>query len=426
MGYRGEGYVELEDGWLSIPGALPGERVVVEVPVADSRSRRVFGTLIEIIEPSPRRADPHCDRVSVCRGCQLRHVAMVDELAIKTETVVECVEKYGGVPREEQPPVETIAVPGATRADAFRVRTTLTVRRTASGWETGLRAPGDRIVPMAGCPALADTVERAVVRVDRALAAFDPSPDHPQIRNIRVASPVHGHGYVDVLVERVEESFEPLLAALDRQLPSGFGIALSDGSSRRHYRGPRRFRLPMADLRLEVGFEDWFHATLEPAEELYAAVPAWIELQEGQRVLDAGCGIGTIGLLCARAGADVVGFDINPASVENAELNAMNNELSVEFRTAGWERAFRDLVLEGRQFDTVVINPMRDPLGARPLAYLEKLRAERVLYLGPSAAPAAKDLGSLREMGWTLQRLGAANLHPATYHVMLVALCGRA
>lgn len=424
MGYQGEGWVRLADGWLSIRGALPGERVEVSVEPQPTGSRRIWGRLERVLAAADRRSDPHCDRASYCRGCQLRHVSMTDELGIKTGTVSECLEKYAGVARRDLPEIETLSVAGATRADSFRVRSSLTVRRTDDGWEAGIRA-GPRLVPMTDCPALADSTRRAIGRFESALRASG-LDEESAIELVRVAAPVHGHGYIEVGAPG-DVDLSPLLRELDERLPPGFGLATYDAArdERTRVRGPERFRLPIADLRIEVGFGDWFHATLGPAEVLYDAVEEWLDVAEGERVLDAGCGVGTIGLVCAKNGALVTGFDRNPASVETAELNAMQNDLEVRFACAGWERAFRDFALAGAQFDTVVINPMREPLGHRPLAYLPRLGVERVLYLGPSPASASKDIGILRDLGFDLVRVGAANLHPATYHVMLVAMLTR-
>ena len=64
---------------------------------------------------------------------------------------------------------------------------------------------------------------------------------------------------------------------------------------------------------------------------------------------------------------------------------------------------------------------MREPLGERPLSYLEILGVERVVYLGPSPASTARDIDIMRGLGWEVVSLAGAMLHPATYHVMLVA-----
>ena len=423
-GYQGEGWVRLADGWLSVRGALPGERVRVEVQAPGRRrSRRLWARLVRVISTSDRRRDPQCSKFPGCRGCHLRHVSVLDELGMKSDTIAECIDKYAGLPRDQQPVVETIAVRGAARADPFRIRTNLTISARNDAWNVGLRAD-DELIDMVDCPALADSTRRAVARFERALATIDPKQPAP-IELARIAAPVHGHGYVDLRLPTGEHNLDPLLSALDQELPPGFGLAVANAAGRRYVRGPHRIRLPMADLRLEVGFDDWFHATLGPAEALYDAIEAWLEVERGETVLDAGCGVGTIGLVCAAAGANVVGFDLNASSVETAEMNALHNDLDVEFLSGAWERVFRKLVMAERKFRTVVINPMRDPLGRRALAYVRKLDADRVLYLGPSPAPAAKDVGVLRDLGFRISRLGAVNLHPATYHVMLAAMLTR-
>jgi methylase of polypeptide subunit release factors len=51
----------------------------------------------------------------------------------------------------------------------------------------------------------------------------------------------------------------------------------------------------------------------------------------GSTVLDFGCGSGVLAIACAKAGARVVGSDINPHAVKLAKLNARLNDVRVEF-----------------------------------------------------------------------------------------------
>jgi release factor glutamine methyltransferase len=73
----------------------------------------------------------------------------------------------------------------------------------------------------------------------------------------------------------------------------------------------------------------------------------------GLRVLDMGCGAGANAVLAARAGATVLGVDVNPAAVAASRANADRN--GVADRT---EFAVSDLfdAVEG-DFDLVVIDP---------------------------------------------------------------------
>jgi tRNA/tmRNA/rRNA uracil-C5-methylase (TrmA/RlmC/RlmD family) len=94
---------------------------------------------------------------------------------------------------------------------------------------------------------------------------------------------------------------------------------------------------------------------------------------------------------------------------------------NASFIAGAWESAGRKLLATGERFGIATVNPMREPVGERALAYLAPLGVERVVYLGPSPVSAAKDIGAMLRAGWRLDYLGAANLHPATYHLMLVA-----
>ncbi len=448
-GYTGEGFVRLADGWLSVHGALPGEKVRVRVDVGEDHGRRIFGQLEQVLEASPKRRDPMCARDAVCRGCQLRHATVDEELNYHVRTVREVVEKFGGLPIDEQPTTQIITPQPISRGDAFRIRSTLTYRRTDTGCELGLVTPvQESLIPMFDCPALTTPVRRLVSSVQEAFSGLGELPwdeamasqaqakgeeVQPAIRTVRVASPVIGRGFVDIRLSEVdgedvleraitEGPLAELVARLEEVLPDEVGLAVSLGERRVHMAGPERLLIPIAGLKIEVGYDDWFPATIAPADALYEELLELLALQKGEAFLDVGSGIGTISLLASREARRVVGVDINRSSVSTAELNAVANAATnVEFVVGGWENALRKLTLDGQSFDAASINPMREPLGRRALTYLKALGVRRLVYLGPSPASAAKDIAELRQMGWRLDYLAAANIHPATYHTMLVA-----
>ena len=445
-GFTGEGFARLADGWLSIRGALPGERVRVALePGQREGARRLFAQVLEVLEPSASRADPLCPRADVCRGCQLRHMTMREELRWKSASIAQVIARYGQLALGEQPPVELIVVPGLWRGDAERMRSALSYRRTdlAPGFSLGLRSPalGQALVPMHECPALIEPLKRLLRALSAGFEALGAQGQLPSdqadaaqgLSLVRVSCPVHGRGMiVFVLGGSADQPLEGEPEWVTRwlessKLPELVSVFVERGQQTLHVRGPRRLRLPVAGVTLEVGPRDWFHATLRPAEALYESVVAWLDPQRHERFLDVGCGVGTIGVMVAPRVSAVVGVDINRDSVETAQLNAFAlNREGMEVVAGSWENALRRLAAAGQRFEVASINPMREPLGERPLAYLQPLGIKRLLYLGPSPVSAAKDIGLLRGQGWRLTRLGQAALHPATYHTMLVALMERA
>ncbi len=461
-GTKGEGLVRLEENcWLAVAGALPGELVRVRVDaraLAEARgegragreSRRVAARLEEVLEASAKRRDPMCARDAECSGCHLRHLTIAEELTFKANQVIEAVEKYAGIAREEQPELELITVEPISRGDGFRIRTHLTYRRVETGFELGLVSEfSERLIPMADCPAHTAPIRRLVGVVDAAFAKLknlpwdermarevsEQAPDlitTPGLEAVRIAAPMHGHGFVELVLvacnsERSlaaaleNDALKELIAVLLASLPEQVGLAASCGEFRRFLKPPERIVLPIADQRMEVGYDDWFHANLPPAEVMYEALLELLALSRNDRLLDLGCGIGTISIMAARHAASVVGVDINRHSIATAQHNASANRVTnVDFVAGSWESGLRRLLAEEARFDVAVINPMREPLGRRALSYLSKLGVERVVYLGPSPASAGLDIGELRELGFELEYLAAGNLHPATYHGLLL------
>ena len=445
-GFTGEGFVRLEDGWLSVRGAMPGERVTVELePNQRDAARRIFARVVRVIKPHEQRSDPMCQRADVCHGCQMRHMTMAEEVRWKSASMIEILERYAHIPASEQPSMQLWSPSGLWRGDAERMRSNVTYRLGPDGPALGLRSPKvEGLISMASCPALIESLLRLLRGLEAGMAALheqgvcvpDASSEVGLVR-VRVSSPVHGRGMVVFEVQGVEvEALEdalvhealgwlgPLLEHIGQGVPNLVSVFVHMRDDDRIFlsRGPRRMRLPVAGVGLEVGPQDWFHATLRPAEVLYDRLLEWLELESHERFLDIGCGVGTISVLASPHVREVLGVDANRSSVETAQLNAFENNCdNVEIMAGSWERGLRGLRVAGRSFDVATINPMREPLGERALTYVGALGVKRLVYLGPSAVSAAKDIAVLGALGWRLDAVCHAMLHPATYHTMLVA-----
>src|SRR5690554_2032774 len=243
MGYgsRGEGLARLADGWLAVAGCLPGELVRVKVVVKPSgelaatkqsgREDRVEARLVEVIEASSKRRDPLCERDSICSGCQLRHLTIGEELTFKADTVIDAIEKYAGIERANQPPIELITVEPISRGDGFRIRANLTYRRVDGGFELGLVSElSEHLISMDECPAHTAPSRRLVSVLQKAFSKLknlpwdermarevsEQAPDlqtTPGLDIVRVAAPLHGHGFVELVLTACN-SEQGLAAAL--------------------------------------------------------------------------------------------------------------------------------------------------------------------------------------------------------------------
>ncbi|MEZ4461862.1 MAG: methyltransferase domain-containing protein [bacterium] len=363
LGWRGEGLAKPERDWLVIPGALPGEYVDVEVHAGHPRSRKRQCTLTSVTAASPDRIAVDCPQFPACRGCHVRHVSRNWERDFKRRSLVEIVAKFSGW--EVAPgDVEFISAKDLALSDGYRMRG----RLARDGDKFGLVSPAG-LQPMNDCLAL--------TREARDVVAW-------------------------IVAQQPREDVEFLAPSGETPVTS-----LSPGTTHMHVHGHR----------FMVGLDVWTHASEICSSALYAFVERHLRALPRGRLLELGCGIGGVTHVAAACGHDAIGIDADLRTIALAQHNVPN----AHFRCAAFERGLRELAVERASFDYSVINPMREPIGERAVGLLESLGVRHVLYLAPSPASGVKDLAALKARGWTLDFAHCADLHPRTYHFMMVA-----
>lgn len=127
--------------------ALPGERVVVEITEGSAGDRFWRGDAIEVLTPSPDRVPAPCPVAGPggCGGCDLQHVALPRQRALKAEVVTEQLERLAGTRR----PVVVEAVPGDD--EGLRWRTRVRFATTPEGERGMRRHRSHEVVPIDDC-----------------------------------------------------------------------------------------------------------------------------------------------------------------------------------------------------------------------------------------------------------------------------------
>ncbi|MBU3806086.1 MAG: 23S rRNA (uracil(1939)-C(5))-methyltransferase RlmD [Candidatus Fournierella pullistercoris] len=183
----------------------------------------------------------------------------------------------------------------------------------------------------------------------------------------------------------------------------------------------------LCGVRFRIGASSFYQINPSQTEKLYQLAVQAAGAKKGQRVIDAYCGVGTIGLVCASQGAQVIGMEQNATAVRCAVQNARANGLSeARFVAADATSAIQRMALEGETADVVILDPPR--AGSTP-AFLDavcQLSPARVVYVSCNPETQKRDLKYLCSKGWKVDFIQPVDLFPHTEHVETVVAVSKA
>ena len=174
----------------------------------------------------------------------------------------------------------------------------------------------------------------------------------------------------------------------------------------------------LGGLKVCLTARSFYQINTVQAEKLYQRAIDLAQLTPGDRVLDAYCGVGLIGMLAARRAGQVRGVELVRDAVACARTAARVNRISnIDFICADAVNALRD----GDFAPTVVfVDPPRAGCDARFLRSLSHAAPERIVYVSCCPETLRRDVDILRKAGYALQSAQPVDLFPYTAHTETV------
>ncbi|HEU4456442.1 MAG TPA: class I SAM-dependent RNA methyltransferase, partial [Longimicrobium sp.] len=402
----GEGVGRLPDGRVTfVHRTAPGD--LAEIVLTEKRDRWTRGRLLRVLEPSPERREAPCPFYARCGGCTLEHITYEAQLRAKARIVADALSRIGGIPVD---PPEVVPSPSEHR---YRNRVSFALRRVRHGEVVaGFHALGDpdEIVDLDGSCLLP---EEAISRVWDALRR-EWGPDArrlPSGEQLRLTLRANAAGQVSLLVEggyspgRPEELVDlvPGLVAVWHR-PREASAELIAGAP----------GLPetWGDETVELSGAAFLQVNRGAAARLEAHVADLAGAVGGLRVVDAYCGVGLHARRLARAGASVVGIELDPQAVDEATRSAPEGATFVE-------GPVEELIRAHLPADLVILNPPRAGVHADVADALSAAPAERVIYVSCNPATLARDLKRMSSV-YRLESVRSFDLFPQTAHVETV------
>ncbi|MCS6771856.1 MAG: 23S rRNA (uracil(1939)-C(5))-methyltransferase RlmD [Kiritimatiellae bacterium] len=454
MGDGDRCFGRLADGmamFVSGPAAV-GDRVAAEV--TKIKPNYLEARLVEVLDPSPSRITPPCVHFGVCGGCKWQHVDYAEQLRIKRKFVEDALAHIGGISGHVVLDPLPSPLPYAYRNKIeFSFGNRRFIPPSELGRESsaarhdyalGFHAPGrfDKVIDIGTCLLATPFMNRVLdltreFGLERNLSAYDTRRHVGFLRNLVIR---HAVGTDETMVYLITSEHDPrLMADFDAFLEAKLGGALTtlvNGITTRRntvargdrdivVRGRGVIRERLGNLYFEISPTSFFQTNTVQAERLYGEVLKSAGLTGHEVVFDLYCGTGTIGLWLAPHCRRVLGFEVEAASIRDAEANARLNGIgNAEFLAVDLKdftaaiRALPDVPFP----DVVVVDPPRAGLHPRVVAGLRALKPHRIVYVSCNPATLARDVRELCADG--LYRLGSVqpvDLFPQTGHIECVA-----
>ena len=201
------------------------------------------------------------------------------------------------------------------------------------------------------------------------------------------------------------------------------------GSDVRTLYGPGKITDTLCGLQFAISPRSFYQVNPEQTEVLYAKAIEFAALTGKETVIDAYCGIGTIGLCAAGRAKQVIGVERNPDAVRNACANAaankINNARFICADATDWMRAAAQPNSGLPHPDVVFLDPPREGSTLACIDAVAAMKPKRVVYVSCNPETLARDLTHLTRRGWKALKIQPVDMFPHTEHVETVVLISR-
>lgn len=430
-GYTAEGAGVCRVGGMAVfvPGTISGERC--RVRIVKALKTYAFGRLEEVLTPSPHRVTPDCPHFPVCGGCDFRHMDYAEELRLKALRVHDALCRIGGFS------LEIPEIVPAPETDGYRNKAQFPLREEAGHTVFGFfRSHSHQLVPLSSC-ALGQTEALALARAvcswadENRVETYDENTHGGLLRHVYVRSGEGGH-HLTVVTAARPAAADTLPTYARAVCPTLCGVALNyNPEPGNRVLGTRCETLwgkgTLSDVLLGNTYRlsplSFYQVNKVQAERLYTAAAELSGLDGTQDALDLYCGVGTITLTLAPRCRKIVGVEIIPDAVRDAQDNAARNGIkNVRFLCGDAGNAARALAEDGFMPEVIVCDPPRKGLDESCLSAIATLSPKRIVYVSCDCASLARDARLLGERGWKLETVRAFDLFPRTANVETVVL----
>ncbi len=382
-------------------------------------------------EKIKKQEQKDCPYRKKCGGCEYLYLTYDGQCARKQKQVKDLIGKYGKIE-----PIQRMKDPYYYRNKVHAV-----VDRDRKGNPiTGVYRKGTHVVvPVKNCRIENQKADEIIKTIQGMLKSFkikiyDEDTQYGLLRHIVVRYGTKTGQIMVVLVTASpvfpsKNNFVKALRAVHPEIttivqninPRGTSMVL--GTREQILFGKGYIEDILCGKTFRISARSFYQVNSVQTEKLYCLALEFAGLTGKEVVLDAYCGIGTIGIIAASKAKKVIGVELNADAVKDAIENAKcNQEKNIVFYQGDAGEFMMNMAADGEKADVVFMDPPRSGSTEKLIKAVKEIAPKRVVYISCNPETLGRDLEWFVQNGYQMERAIPVDMFPWTEAIECVVL----
>lgn len=370
-------------------------------------------------------------------GCDLAHADYKYQLEWKADLVNSTMKKAGVA----MSPSDLAPIAASPKSLHYRNKLIFHLKFSHPRVIAGLfRRHSHETIDIDNCPLQEDPINQAVPLVKHAIIdqrwpVYNESRKSGSLRNFSLRSGTEGDLLLTLIAKRMNlPGLEEQAATWLREIRALAGVLVNINAEDTNtifssetilIDGVETITSILGSLHLQVAPTAFHQVNVAQTEQIIETISK--ELGKCDRLIDAYCGTGVLGLSLARHVEKLFCIDVDSQAVAAAISNAARNHIhNAQFIEGDVDNALPGIIRDSSQDRSkVLLDPPRKGLSKSVRELLTSSPVAQIIYVSCNPVSQARDLVELIRGGYKIDRLQPFDMFPQTRHVECIAFLSR-
>ncbi len=442
IAFGGKGIARVDGFTVFVDQVAPSDHVVARI--IKKKKNYAEARIETLLTPSPIRVKPPCPYSGICGGCNWQFIRYDMQLAYKFKHVKESLSHIGMIKDVPvQPTLRSDQIWGYRNKMEFSCsdRRWLLPQEMSTdcddpGFALGLHVPGTyhKVLDTRACLLQPDT-GNSILNDVRAFMKQSGAPPyglrshvgfwrflvlrHSAAYNqwmVNIVTASEDRQIVQPLADTLMDTYPEIVSVINNITSRKAGIAF--GEYELLLAGTSTLKDKIGPFEFEISSNSFFQTNTRGALRLYDTVKEYASLSGKEVVLDLYSGAGTIAIYLSDSAKTVIGLELNPQAVVDAENNCRLNHIgNCRFISGDIKHCLSAVNVKP---DVVIIDPPRAGMHKNVVKQILDLSPAKIVYVSCNPSTMARDLFILKD-SYRVSTVQPVDMFPHTFHIESVA-----